>query len=91
LVNVARKRARAKGIPFSIAAADVVVGDFCPIIGVKITEPGSWHGPSLDRRDNSLGYVPGNVYLVSKRGNTWKGALTVTHFRRALAYMDGKK
>lgn len=28
--------------------------------------------PSLDRRDPALGYVPGNVWVISNRANTMK-------------------
>jgi hypothetical protein len=90
LLRVAKKRAKQKGIAFAISEADVIVYDVCPILGVRITAPGTWHGPSLDRRDNNLGYVPGNVHLVSKRGNTWKGTLAPSDLYRALAYMEGR-
>lgn len=91
LLNVAKKRARSKGLEFSITASDVILHAICPIIGVAITAPGTWHGPSLDRRDNSLGYVPGNVHLVSKRGNTWKGHRASEDFERALSYLRGEQ
>lgn len=59
--------------------------------GVEIT----WHSaeqlvsnPSLDRADNSRGYVRGNVYVVSKLGNTLKGSLTLDDARRLVAYLE---
>jgi len=70
----AKQRARIKGIEFSICKDDVVIPDFCPLLGVRInSDSGDVDSrPSLDRVDNSKGYVPGNVLVVSHRGNRLK-------------------
>lgn len=48
----------------------------CPVSGVKLTQgtmtDSDW---SIDRLDNGLGYVPGNLCIVSTRVNTLKGSL----------------
>jgi hypothetical protein len=58
-----------------IRSVDVPV---CPVSGVVLTkstqQPTDW---SIERLENSLGYVPGNVCVVAKRVNALKGALTL--------------
>lgn len=73
----ARARARASNLEFTITPADIKLPDICVILrspldysqlGVK----NSPCAPSIDRIDNSLGYVPGNVQLISHRANKLK-------------------
>ncbi len=77
-----RVNAFARDIPVSsaitvdfIRSVDVPV---CPVSGVVLTratqQPTDW---SIERLDNNLGYVPGNVCVVAKRVNALKGALTI--------------
>lgn len=42
---------------------------------------------SLDRKDNSKGYVPGNVFIISHRVNTLKGSISLEELRALLKYM----
>lgn len=46
----------------------------CPILGIPLVFSSSQlpQSPSLDRIDNRLGYVPGNVQVVSWRANELK-------------------
>jgi hypothetical protein len=55
-------------------------------LGLRRGDPGSY---SLDRRNNDLGYVPGNVVVVSLRANQLKNDATVTELRQ-LADFYGK-
>jgi len=71
----AAKRARLAGIPFSITLDDVVIPDRCPVLGLPLVRSRkhlSDTSPSLDRIIPSLGYVPGNVLVVSYRVNRMK-------------------
>lgn len=77
----ARKRALERGIPFAITKEDIIVPEFCPYLGLKLEravgkgapQPNS---PSLDRIVPELGYVPGNIRVISNQANTMKGAAT---------------
>lgn len=67
-------RARKKGVPFSITVDDVVVPEVCPVLGFPMVF-GVRHSPfapSLDRIRPELGYVPGNVQIISNRANMMK-------------------
>jgi hypothetical protein len=76
LLSLARQRAKKTGIPFSITEQDISIGTSCPVLGVPyktgkdhIPHP---HAPSLDRIDPAMGYVPGNVVVISRMANTIK-------------------
>jgi hypothetical protein len=76
LLSLARQRAKNNGIPFSITDKDIRIGKFCPVLRVPyetgknhVPHP---HAPSLDRINPSLGYVPGNVVVISRMANTIK-------------------
>lgn len=76
----ALERASEKGLPFSIDVSDVVVPDVCPLLDIPISRgKGKLHAgsPSLDRIDPGLGYVPGNVWVISYRANAMKQDATV--------------
>jgi hypothetical protein len=75
----ARERARAKGLPFTIKRADIVVPVTCPYLGITLqrgTFGGHKASPSLDRIRPHLGYVPGNVEVISKLANWIKNCGT---------------
>lgn len=75
LFNRAKIRAKRQGREFSITLADIDVPEFCPVLGLRLEfgvgspKPNS---PSLDRIDSALGYVKGNVRVISFRANTIK-------------------
>ena len=56
----------------------------CAISGLpmstKLEVGGSWFRCSVDRKDNSNGYVPENVHLVCKSINIWRGAQALDDF-----------
>ena len=74
LVSRAKVRARKAGLPATIGVRDVEIPTACPILGITLDWTGKdrWSTPSLDRVVPSLGYVPGNVVVVSFRANTIK-------------------
>lgn len=90
----ARYRAKNKNREFSITAADIVIPDSCPILGVALDRraPGrkgaNPYTPSIDRIDNSKGYVTGNVWIISHRANTLKSTHTVEELRAIVAAME---
>jgi DNA-binding CsgD family transcriptional regulator len=78
LVQHARTRAKKLGLEFDLVPSDIVVPEFCPVLGVKIKQyTGSGSGPredspSLDRIDNDRGYTWDNVIIVCGRANRLK-------------------
>ena len=88
-----KSRAKERGLEHTIQPKDIVIPDVCPILGIKlIGGKGSGHGfkanlPSLDRMDSAVGYVPGNVYVISWKANQLKSDNTIDTLERILSYM----
>ena len=75
----AKARAAAKDLPFDIEPSDIVIPTHCPILGLPLEHHRGRSGafkasPSLDRIEPELGYVKGNVRVVSQLANAMKGA-----------------
>ena len=80
LCSMAKRRAKEKGLEFNIDKTDIDIPIICPILGipiVKVYTKGKNTGPtpnspSLDRIDNSKGYIKDNVRVISHKANTMK-------------------
>jgi len=90
MLRTAKMRAKKKGIEFSILERDLFVPEFCPALGIplKVSETGicSDNSPSIDRIDNSKGYVKGNVIVVSFKANTIKNNATIEELNKVSDY-----
>src|SRR5260370_41742151 len=68
----ARHRAKVGGIPFNITREDITIPEFCPVLGIKLesgTRQEHESSPSLDRVRPELGYIKGNVMVISHKAN----------------------
>jgi hypothetical protein len=74
LYENAKRRAREKGIEFSITWDDIEVPQECPVLGIQLKVGYEEYGnsPSLDRLKPNKGYVPGNIAVISTRANAIK-------------------
>jgi hypothetical protein len=75
LFQQAQHRAKTKGIAFDIEVSDIVIPKICPILGLPLKKSVDGNrdlSPSLDRIDNSKGYIKGNVITISRLANTMK-------------------
>lgn len=83
LVHQARARAKKASLPFDISVETIHWPTHCPVLGLELNyskEPiasrKAWQVRSntvtLDRHVNELGYVPGNVFVISHRANRIK-------------------
>lgn len=86
----ARSRAKRMGWEFNLEIEDVVVPNVCPVLGIelRVGHNQSPNSPSLDRIDNSRGYVKGNVRVISWRANDLKANATLEEMRAVLADME---
>ena len=90
----ASQRARVYGLPFDLKITDIVVPERCPILGFKLVINYKHAGPdspSLDRIDPALGYVVGNIQVVSHKANTIKSNATTDELRKVLAFMEARE
>lgn len=75
-----KHRSRAKNIPFNLTVDDLELPEHCPILGVplKFNKNGADDNSySIDRIDNSKGYVKGNIQIISLKANVLKSNGTI--------------
>lgn len=95
LVQGAKQRAKKYGLPFDITYKDIVIPECCPYLGIKLVPFSEWSSPSLDKIIPELGYVKGNIQVISTKANTMKNNATqaeLVRFAEAILSMDtGRK
>lgn len=92
LLSNAKARAVAQGVPCTISLEDIIVPECCPALGIPLAVQSktSDNSPSLDNIVPALGYVPGNIVVVSHLANRIKSnatpdqLLAVAHFYKEL-------
>jgi hypothetical protein len=87
----ASKRAKEKSIEFNITIDDIVIPDVCPVLGIPIFVGGlvsKDNSPSLDRIDNTKGYIKGNVMVISYRANAIKNYGSAEEHRLIAKYIE---
>lgn len=75
----AKDRARKTGLECNITEDDIIIPELCPLLNVPFiwgTRNSKWYTYSLDRIDNSKGYVKGNVQVITYLANTMKSKAT---------------
>jgi hypothetical protein len=91
LIRGSRKRAKKDGIEHRITEKDVTYVDTCPILGLSLVLNRGRVGPdsfSLDRKNPTLGYIPGNCFIISWAANQAKDRMSREDVLRLLAYME---
>ena len=96
LLKGAKDRSRVQGVPCLITREHIVIPDVCPILGIPIVlnvlgnDGGKRdNSPSLDKVHPELGYVPGNVRVISNKANRLKADNTVETLTAIIKYIQG--
>ena len=80
LLNSTRQSAKLKGLEHNIDLDDLFLPEHCPYLGIKIDYSAgtgkTMEKPSVDRIDPNLGYIKGNVEVMSSLANTMKSKAT---------------
>lgn len=88
----AKHRALRAGLEFTITPDDISVPSHCPVLGIPLI-PGvgktTANSPSIDRFDNSRGYTPDNIRIISCRANSLKSDANVDELEAVAQYMRG--
>ena len=92
LLSSAKSRAMKSNLDFNLELIDIIIPEFCPILGIKLNKNRIKFGPdspSLDRVDTTKGYIKGNVKVISHRANTMKSDMTKEQIRKLYEYVCG--
>lgn len=69
-------RAVRKGIPFNLELSDIILPSICPVFNKPFIYGDHMWTYSIDRIKPEIGYVKGNVIIISNRANMLKGSAT---------------
>jgi len=74
----AKQRAKQKQFEFNLEPLDIVIPLKCPILDIEIVRNKNdglkANSPSLDRIDNTKGYIKGNIMVISNKANAMKNS-----------------
>lgn len=93
-LNAIRHRCKKKNMAFNLTYEDLMIPEFCPILNIPLqnwgqaNESGAFNSPSVDKIIPALGYVKGNVQIISNRANLMKNDATIENIQALLAYMQ---
>jgi len=93
LLYAARQRAKRNGLAFNLTEKDICIPRNCPVFGIELI-PQYGKGkqcdisPTLDRINPKLGYVVGNVIVISHLANRLKSDATPALLRRIADFYD---
>lgn len=90
----AKVSAASRGREFDLEITDFVIPTHCPVFGFEM-HPGDGArtdaSPSVDRIDNTRGYVKGNIQIISWRANRLKCDATADELQKLVDYMRREK
>lgn len=97
LLKGAKTRAKRDGMPFNLDERDIIIPKVCPILGIPLvvnqggTGGPSEYSPSIDKYIPSLGYVKGNICVISNKANTMKNSATLEEVTKLYLWMKQKE
>jgi hypothetical protein len=93
IIKRIKSRAKRCNLEFNLTVDDIIIPSYCPILGIELVRtkiaPGD-SSPSLDRIDNTKGYVKGNIRIISNRANRLKGDGTSEEHLKIAKYISNE-
>lgn len=93
MLHSARVNAKRGGFPCTITVADLAIPELCPLLGIRLERHAGVRtdaSPSLDKIRPELGYVRGNVWVISWRANRLKNNATLQELQTLVANLSRK-
>lgn len=91
LLSAAKERAKVHNLPFNIDHSDIIIPTHCPVLGIELKAGNNNTRPELDRVKPELGYVKGNVQVISGRANRIKWNATLEELAAIYNYVKQKE
>lgn len=79
-----QKKHRDKDVIFYLSPEDIFIPKYCPYLNLELKFDGCTYDNSyynIDRIDSSLGYVKGNVQIISRLANQMKSNATIEQLK----------
>lgn len=83
-----KNRAKRMNIPFNLNPEDIIIPEKCPLLEIPIfikpyKEKGSFcpNSPSLDKIIPELGYIKGNIMVISMKANIMKSNASIEELK----------
>lgn len=74
-IRTKRAESKKKGLEFRLTKEDLVIPEVCPVFKTPFLK-GTKFAMSIDRIDNTKGYIPNNIQIMSRLANTMKNEAT---------------
>ncbi len=90
LLAKVRKRATDMGVPFDLDIENMEMPSHCPVLGIPLVFSSGQvkdDSPTIDRVIPKLGYVRGNVQVISQRANRIKNDGTAEEHEKIAAWI----
>jgi hypothetical protein len=90
ILTNAKQRSKERGWYFNLTIDDIKIPDICPVLGIPIYRDSNKlneNSPTLDRIDNTKGYVKGNVCVISHRANVIKSFGSLEEHIKVINYI----
>jgi hypothetical protein len=87
----AKARAIKQNVPFDLELEDIIILEFCPVLGIKLQQNKEKMGddsPTLDKIIPELGYVRGNIAVISLKANRMKGAANLDEINKLANWVE---
>lgn len=96
MFTLAKHRAKRDGIPFDLTMEDFEIPTHCPVFGFPLVHGRGGMGrnrpdsPTLDKIIPALGYIKGNVAVISNKANRMKNDGTSADLRIIADWIDAQ-
>ena len=79
LFHLAKQRARRDGFDFNLCKTDIIIPAICPVLGIELRvnvggKAPTDNSPTLDRIHPKIGYIKGNIIVISALANKIKSS-----------------